>query len=75
VIVTPVGGLPEVVRGLSTNLITDGTGPHALVRAIGAALADPTRLPSREACKQYTRANFDLPVIARKTRAVYESVV
>lgn len=75
VIVTPVGGLPEVVKGLSTNLITDGTGPHALVRAIGAALADPLRLPSREVCKAYTRTNFDLPVIAQKTRAVYEQAV
>ena len=72
VIVTPVGGLPEVVRGLSTNLITDSTGPHALVRALGAALHDPLRLPPRDVCKQYTRTNFDLPVIAQKTRAVYE---
>jgi glycosyltransferase involved in cell wall biosynthesis len=75
VIVTPVGGLPEVVRGLSTSLITDGTGPHALVRAIGAALADPSRLPTREACKQYTREHFDLPVIARRTKSVYESAI
>jgi glycogen(starch) synthase len=72
VIVTPVGGLPEVVKNLSTNLITDGTGPHALIRALGAALADPLRLPSREVCKSYTRQHFDLPVIAQKTRQVYE---
>lgn len=75
VIVTPVGGLPEVVTKLSTNLIADGTGPHALVRAIGAALADPLRLPSREVCKAYTRTHFDLPVIARQTRAVYEQAI
>lgn len=72
VIVTPVGGLPEVVRGLSKTLICDAAGPAALERAIAGALANPATLPTASACQAYARENFDSSVMAMKTRAVYE---
>ncbi len=75
VIVTPVGGLPEVVRGLSQNLICDAAGPEALEKALGAAIATPGSLPTSDECQAYARANFDSSVMATRTRAVYEKAL
>jgi glycogen synthase len=72
VIVTPIGGLPELVRGLSMNLICNAAGPAALQRALTAALANPGSLPSAADCQRYARKNFDSAVMAARTRAVYE---
>lgn len=71
VIVTPVGGLPEAVQGLSRSLICDAVGPAALAVALERALQHPRALPTGDACRAYARANFDLAVIAQKTKAVY----
>jgi len=75
VIVTPVGGLPEAVQGLSPRLVCDAIGPAALANAMAAALNDPGSLPTADACRQYAQSHHDLPVIARQTRAVYEQAL
>ncbi len=75
VIVTPVGGLPEVVQGLSPELICQSSGPSSLAAALDGALSNPASLPTSDACRGYARANFDLPVIAMKTKAVYQAAL
>jgi len=71
VLVTPVGGLPEVVTALSSALVLDGTGPHAIIQGLGDALTGARSLPTAEQCRQYAATNFTWPVIAQRVREVY----
>jgi glycosyltransferase involved in cell wall biosynthesis len=74
-LVTPVGGLPEIVRGLSEDLILPPAPSEAFADALVAALSGARALPSDARCRQYARERFDWPVIARQVRDVYEEVV
>ena len=74
-LVTPVGGLPEVVRDLSTNLILPSHGTDALVEGLGNALDGTLELPSDEACQAFARTRYDWAAVAQQTRAVYEEVL
>jgi glycosyltransferase involved in cell wall biosynthesis len=71
VLVTPVGGLPEVVSDLAPELVLPGTSPPALAEGLLAALSGRLPLPSAKACQDYVRARFDWPVIAARVRDVY----
>ena len=70
-----MGGLPEVVRGLSEHLVLPAVGPEALAEGIVQALGGGFPLPSGEACRAFARARYDWPSVARQTRAVYEEVL
>ena len=71
-VVTPVGGLPEVVAELEggRGLVTaDASG-----EAIAARLAEmliPGRAPSEAACVAYARQRFAWPVVAGRVLEVY----
>lgn len=71
VLVTPVGGLPEVVSGLSKDLVLPGSDVGDLAQGLEAALGGNLNLPNAEACQNYARSRFDWPVIAAQTRDVY----
>lgn len=75
VLVTPVGGLPEAVRGLSVSLVLEAATKEALAAGLIEALTGQRPLPTAEACQAYVRAHFDWPVIARKVKAVYAEVL
>ena len=75
VLVTPVGGLPEVVENLSSNLIFPTQKEADMSDWIVDALTARLELPSSADCQAYARNHFDWPVIARQTRAVYEEVL
>jgi glycosyltransferase involved in cell wall biosynthesis len=74
-LVTPVGGLPEVVRDLSPELVLPATGVGPLSEGLVAALAGGSVLPSVEACRAYARARYDWPVIASRIREVYSEAL
>lgn len=74
VLVTPVGGLPEVVRDLSGALVLDDASTPVLADALSGALTGTRPLPSADACRGYAEARFAWPAIAAQTRAVYEEV-
>ena len=74
-LVTPVGGLPEIVTPLSSSLVMDGTTPAAIATALIEALEGARPLPSPEACRDYTTTHYDWPVVARQIRDVYEEVL
>jgi asparagine synthase (glutamine-hydrolysing) len=74
-LVTPVGGLPEAVAGLSGRLVLRGSTPEDLAEGIGGALDGSRTLPSAEECVAFAKANFDWPVIASQVRRVYEAAV
>ncbi|MGB3681948.1 MAG: glycosyltransferase family 4 protein [Rubrobacteraceae bacterium] len=71
VLVTPVGGLPEVVRELSENLVLPSSEVGDLAEGIEAALTGRRDLPDDETCQSYARTRFDWPVVAAQTRDVY----
>ncbi|MEL6770082.1 MAG: glycosyltransferase family 4 protein [Bacteroidota bacterium] len=75
VLVTPIGGLPETVRGLDASLILDDAAPATVADALAGALTGARPLPDADACQAYARATFDWPVIAAKTAEVYRAVV
>jgi glycosyltransferase involved in cell wall biosynthesis len=75
VLVTPVGGLPEVVAGLSPALVVEATGASALADALLRALRDELGLPGEEACREYARANYDGRKVAAQTAQVYREAL
>ena len=75
VLVTPVGGLPEVVADLSRELIMDGSSARDLARHIEAALDGALDLPSPTACRSFATRRYDWSTVAQQVRAVYEEVL
>jgi glycosyltransferase involved in cell wall biosynthesis len=73
VLVTPVGGLPEVVNGLSKDLILDGSSANHLAQGLAARLSALDKLPSDAACQAYAKGNFDWPVIAKRVIDAYKN--
>ena len=74
-LVTPVGGLPEAVSGLSRALVLRATGADAIADGLGDALLGITPLPTARECVDFARKNFDWPVIAERVRLVYEEAM
>jgi glycosyltransferase involved in cell wall biosynthesis len=74
-LVTPVGGLPEAVSGLSRGLVLGATGAKAIADGLGDALTGVTPLPTARECVEFARRNFDWPVIAARVRLVYEEAM
>ncbi|TOY83703.1 glycosyl transferase family 1 [Burkholderia pseudomallei] len=75
VLVTPVGGLPEAVAGLSEALVLPEVGAAAIPDGLAAALSGSLVRPDADACRRYARAHFDNTVIARRVAAVYEEAI
>ena len=74
-LVTPVGGLPEIVSGLSHDLLLPNGQPATIADRIASGLTEPTLLPDPTACQRYVQARYDWPVVAQQVRAVYEEVL
>jgi glycosyltransferase involved in cell wall biosynthesis len=74
-IVTPVGGSPEVVGGLSPDLIVPDWTPAALAAAVTAAFRGDLKLPTSAQCQAFAREHFDWSRVAIKVRAVYEQAI
>ena len=74
VLVTPVGGLPEVVRDLDAGLVLPAASPDALAEGITDALMGRLRLPDSPSCRQFARERYTWPAVAQGVRDVYEGV-
>ena len=75
VIVTPVGGSPEVVGGLSPDMIVPDWTPAALAAAITAAFRGELIIPTAEQFREFARTHFDWSIIAQRVRAVYDEAI
>jgi len=75
VLVTPVGGLPEVVGSLSPNLLLEGCQPGQLAEGISRSLRQQVPLPSQQECTEYARNRFGWPRVAEQVRAVYRDAL
>jgi len=75
VLVTPVGGLPEVVSPLSPDCVFEDTTTESIAGALAECLAGRRTVPTSEECRAYAEENFSWPVIAGRTRIVYEEAI
>jgi glycosyltransferase involved in cell wall biosynthesis len=71
VLVTPVGGLPEVVENLSKSMVLEDSCAISIAKGIREVINGATRLPDEKACRQYAENNFSWPVVADRIRSVY----
>lgn len=74
-IVTPVGGLPEIVSDLSDALLLSDGRPATIASRVQQALKDKSLLPDATRCQKYAREHYDWAVVARQVRSVYEELL
>lgn len=68
---TPVGGIPEILRPFSKDLVLEGSSPAQLAQGIDEALAGVRYLPSSAACQDYIRRGYSWPAIAQQLKSIY----
>lgn len=70
-LVSPVGGLPEVVSALSADLVLRSPAAPDISVAICTALSGRNALPDEASCRAYAAEHFDWKVIAARVAAIY----
>jgi glycogen synthase len=75
VLVTPVGGLPDTVSALSSDLVFASPAPGDIAQGIIDALCGRRRLPSPGECQAYVSENFTWPKVAQRTIRVYREAL
>jgi glycogen synthase len=71
VLVTPVGGLPEAVRGLSEDLVLPGASTEYLIQYLDQIVPGNMKLPSEQDCRSYARNHFDWRILITEVTNVY----
>ncbi len=74
-LVTPIGGMPEVVRALDPALVLDDATPATIEAGLVRALREPASLPTVQACQAYARSRFDWSVVVQRLLAVYDEAI
>lgn len=74
VLVTPVGGLPEIIQPFAPQCVLADTSVEALTDALHEILRGDRVLPSETACRAYAE-QFAWPSIAGKIAAVYAAAL
>jgi glycosyltransferase involved in cell wall biosynthesis len=72
---TPIGGIPEILRPFSEDLVFEGCKPNQLATGIIAALSGDRILPNSIACLDYVTENYAWSAISRKIKLVYEKAL
>lgn len=75
VYVTPVGGMPEIIKPFAPQCIFASTSAADIAQGLAEALQAKRPLPSDAACRAYSSDNFSWPKIAQRVRAVYDEAV
>ena len=74
-VVTPVGGLTDVVSPLAPQLVSASPSAADIADVLARALRREIALPSATHCASYARERFDWPVVAARVRGVYEQAL
>ncbi|WP_019506517.1 glycosyltransferase family 4 protein [Pleurocapsa sp. PCC 7319] len=69
---TPIGGIPEILKPFSEDLVFEGYHPEQLARGIIETLSGDRILPSSQSCLDYVQTNYNWPAIAQKIKLVYQ---
>jgi glycosyltransferase involved in cell wall biosynthesis len=72
-VVTPVGGLTDVITPLSPQLVTETPSAGDIGALLAAALRGSITLPTARECESFARRGHDWPVVAERVRRVYEA--
>jgi glycogen(starch) synthase len=72
-VVTPVGGLTDVVAPFTPQLVASSPGAGDVADVLARALLGRLALPTPAQCERYVRDGFDWPVVAARVRGVYEA--
>ena len=75
VLTTPVGGLPEVVSGLSQAMVLRDADARTIAGGIIDSLTDSGFLPDDQTCREYARRKFDWSVIVPQVASVYRELL
>ncbi len=75
VYVTPVGGLPEIVKPFAPECIFASTNADEMARVLEEALRGERPTPSDQACRAFAADNFSWPLIAQRVRNVYDQAL
>ena len=68
---TPIGGTPEILRGLNSSLIFESATPEAMADRIDSVLSGRLALPDRDDCRAYA-GRYAWTEIAPRIRSVFE---
>lgn len=74
VLVTPIGGLPEVVTPFSKDLVLENNRTSSLVSKLNDILEDKIILPSSKDCINYS-LNYDWSTIGPKIINLYQALL
>ena len=72
---TPIGGIPEILKPFSEDLVFEDCNPEKLAMGIIEALSGDRILPSSQACLDYVKANYNWHQIARQIKLVYQQAI
>jgi glycogen(starch) synthase len=75
VLVTPIGGLPEVIQPFAPQCIFAKASTSAMASLLREILLGNVQLPSAGDCRRYASENFSWPRIAEKVRTIYDEAV
>jgi glycosyltransferase involved in cell wall biosynthesis len=70
---TPIGGIPEILKPFSEDLVFEGCSAEQLARGIVEANQGDRILPNSQTCLNYVRENYHWHQIARQIKLVYQS--
>ena len=74
-LVTPVGGLPEVLETFSPECIFPGTSVAEIALVLCDVFSGARRLPTSDDCRRYATTQFSWPIIAGRTADAYREVL
>ena len=70
VICTPIGGMPEILKSFSPDLITASSTAKDIASKLLQIFLGEIPIPSRKSCRQYAVDKFDWCKIAKQVRKV-----
>jgi glycosyltransferase involved in cell wall biosynthesis len=73
-IVTPVGGLPEILAPLAPDLVLRSAEVPEIARGVVDALTGRLWLPADTECRAFAASRFSADLMARRVADVYEEV-
>ena len=75
VMVTPVGGLPETVRGLDASLVLRDSSSEAIADGLIAALTGRQSLPDAARCTAFALAQYDWDQVTSQMAELFRGIV
>lgn len=72
---TPIGGIPEILKPFSSDLVFASPETEDLASGIIEALSGERLLPSEKSCLDYVQKNYTWEVIAPQIKKVYQRAI